>query len=550
MFLLTRDHDVCLRALSKMRGALNGVACGPIAMLRIGGYWLGWFRARPSDNLHVYEDGLIVGTLSPGEAGSSSPVAHAGHAPDTVHPLVTAASLASRDGRVRIRPFNTTNVFHDGNTASDMQLLIADAKSYRPSAEGVALLGSVGYLPGDLTLFAEVSRISLFHALELDTGRQERTTRFASEPSDDAAMIDRLVSIVPSQLPAYLGLSGGCDSRFVLGILRRSGVRPQLIRLSDDEDAVVERLAEELALPLTVVTEPAADPDPDTYTLMTDAQICHRGGHYSRLRDHLPAGAAFYCGLYADSILKNAFRAAWKVPRRRRDMLERLIEHGLLARMRPREAGLVASASKERLLRFLRERLEVSAADGPFETSKELAAWFHFSFRLTRWTPAHLADLSFFTEIVLPLSDVRALELAIRSSAWSNFHNDRVRGLNQRLLPEVTTGYITGQRARVSPWHRRAAEKLAYEYGSRAIAYWRGRVEVRSAGSTAARAHDAGPESPGFRSYFDRPLSEALAGADWSGWVKRAAVTLNAALAYLEAPAGPLPLAVPDEVRS
>src|SRR5262249_36279225 len=249
-----------------------------------------------------------------------------------------------------------------------------------------------------------------------------------------------------------------------------------------------------------------------------------RGGHYGRLRGSVPSGAAFYCGLFADSLVKNAFRAAWKVPRRRRDMLARLIEHALLARMRPREEGLVAAADKETLLRFLRERLDVPREDGPFENGKELASWFYFAHRGTRWTPAHVADFSYFAEIVIPLSDVRALELAIKSSAWSNFNNSRVRALNRRLLPQAATGYDTGQRAEVSRGLRGAVEKIAYEYGSRALAYLRGKVAVRAAASAPGRARTPVRESAGFREYFDRPLSDAVVAADWSARVKRAAV--------------------------
>ena len=123
-------------------------------------------------------------------------------------------------------------------------------------------------------------------------------------------MVERLTSIVPDEGPSVLALSGGCDSRFVLGILRKAGRRPSLVRLSDDEDAIPMRIAQELGLPITVVREPAPDPDPELYTLVTDAQIYHRGGHYGRLRGTLPAGTAYYTGLFADSLVKNAFRAA------------------------------------------------------------------------------------------------------------------------------------------------------------------------------------------------------------------------------------------------
>ena len=217
-----------------------------------------------------------------------------------------------------------------------MQLLIAKANGYRPSPEGVAILATVGYFPGELTLFSEISRIPLFHALDLELGCLVRIGRFESQPPDDRAMVDRLASIIPHEGPSVLALSGGCDSRFVLGILRKASQRPTLVRLSDDEDAIPMRIAEELGLPITVVREPAPDPDPELYAVMTDAQIYHRGGHYGRLRRALPAGTAYYTGLFADSLVKNAFRAAWKVPRFRRDMTTRLVEHALLARMRPK----------------------------------------------------------------------------------------------------------------------------------------------------------------------------------------------------------------------
>jgi hypothetical protein len=543
MFLLARDPSVVHRALSKYRAALEGLPCGPIATFAVGRSSLGWFAARPADNLHVYRDGFIVGKLSPGEARSLQPILHGdAAAPREVHPLVSATLLEVRDGDVRARPFHITNVFRDDESVSDMQLLIADAKAYRPWAEGVALLGTAGYLPGNMTLFAEVAKIPLFHAFDRKNGRDERVDRFTSRKPDDSAMVERLASIVPTHGPAYLGFSGGCDSRFVLGLLLQAGVRPQLLHLTDFEDPIVRRVAAETDVPITIVTQPAADPDPARYTLMTDAQIYFRGGHYGRLRHHLTPGSLYYTGLFADSLIKNAFRAAWKVPRRRRDMLERLIEHALLPRMKSREPGLSRASGKSALRGFLRERLALGPDDGPFERAKELAAWFYFSHRGVRWTPATLADLSFHAEPVLPLADMRALELGIRSSAWSNFHNDRVRALTHRLVPQVRSEYSNGQRAEVSPAPRRAVEKLGYEYGARAIVYLKGKLEKRGPGAASGQGGPgpaAGEESPGFRKYFDRALPDLLSSGDCSYWVKRAAITVNSALGYLEDSARP-----------
>jgi hypothetical protein len=536
MFLLTPERSRCERALSKLHSALDDLARGPVTTIPVGESWFGWFGGRQSDNLHVFSNALVVGKLTPGEPVAAQPISHRGEAPPDVHPLVPATRIEAirESGGVRVRPYNTTNIFYDSDSASDMQLLIADAKGYRPSPEGVAMLGTVGYFPADLTLFSEIERIPLFHALDLGFRRLERVGRFESGAADDAAFVDRLVSIIPADRRSVLAVSGGCDSRFILAVLKKAGVRPELIRLSDAEDSLVERLAAELGLPLTVVREPAEDPPPLRYTLMTDAQIYFRGGHYARLRKAIPAGALYYTGLYANSVLKNALRASWKVPRLRRDMTTRLIEHGLLARMRPTEPGLVAAAEKELLLRFLREHLAATPPSGTLSSSKEFAAWFYYVHKATRWIPAHLGDLSFFGEPVHPLSDLRALELAIRTSAWANFGNDRVRCLNDRLLPSVAVEYSGGQRRLPRRGPRRGFDKLAYEYGSRALVYLRDSAAERSGESHHLTPDVAAQEeSAGFRTYFDRGFAELATGRRASTYLRRAAVTVNSALLYL-----------------
>ena len=536
MFLLTPDRARCERSLSKLRSALGELARGPVTTMPAGESWLGWFPARRSDNLHVFSDAIVVGKLTPGEPESREPIPHREKAPASVHPLAPAARVEASGGRVRVTPYHATNVFADRDSASDMQLLIADAKGYRPSAEGVALLGAAGYFPADLTLFSEISRIPLFHSLELGTGARVRVGRFESRRADDEAFIDRLVSIVPtaSGHPAALAISGGCDSRFILGVLLKAGVRPALVRLSDAEDAAAAELAAEMKLPLTVVRDPAEDPPPLRYTLMTDAQIYFRGGHYGRIREGVAPGSLYYTGLYANATLKNALRAAWKVPRASRDMTARLIEHGLLGRMRSSEPGLRTANGKDAMRRFLREHLEAAPAHGPFTSSKELAGWFYHLHKATRWVPAHIGDLSFYVEPVNLLADLGALQLANRSSAWTNFGNDRVRRLTERLLPGLSTAYGTGQPRLPRRGPRGAFDKLVYEYGSRALVYLRDRQVPSSAPSLhVTPAVASQEESRGFREYFDRPFGDLARGTTASTSVRRAAVTVNSALLYL-----------------
>ena len=536
MFLLTRDRATCQRAILKLRSALGEeMGCGPAAMCPVGESWMGWFRARLSDNLHVFSDAFIVGKLVPGEPATGDPLIHASEAPASVHPLSRATRVTSSGRAIRVQPCNATNVFYDRDSVSDMQLLIADAKGYRPTPEGAALLAAVGYCPGNLSLFSQISRIPLFHALDIESGRLVRVGRFESKPADGEALISRLVSLIPVGVPSMLAISGGCDSRFVLGILMRAGVRPALVRLSNEEDPTVRRLAEELDLSLDVIRAFAPHPTPERYVVMTDAQIYYRGGQYGRIRRQIPRQGIYYTGLYANSVLKNALRAAWKVPRVQRDMTARLVEHGLLGRMRPTEHGLRVGSAKATLVRTLRDRIAIDPADGPFEDAKELASWFAYVQRATRWIPAHLGDLSFFAEPVAPLSDLGALEVSIRSSSWSNFGNDRVRLLTERLLPLLSVGYSSGQPRLPRRGLRGIVDKLMYEYGSRAIIYLQGREPNRSGRSPhVPQAVAAQEESAQFREYFDRPLSEIAAGGECSRSVSRAAVTMNSTLLYLE----------------
>src|SRR5690606_29884682 len=129
----------------------------------------------------------------------------------------------------------STLTYFASDTVSDAQLLLAAHDELRPSPSGVALLASLGHFPGDLTLFDEVRRIPLLERWNV-AGRFGVRTRTLSLPRpDDDAMIERLVSLVPTEVPHALGLSGGYDSRFMLGILRRAGADVRLVRFTDKE---------------------------------------------------------------------------------------------------------------------------------------------------------------------------------------------------------------------------------------------------------------------------------------------------------------------------
>ena len=537
MFLMASDADACRRTLERLRSSLAPIGPGPTIVERAGPHALGWFRCRMSDNLHAFRDGFIVGKLVPGEAASDAPIRHVESMPSDGHPLARSVAIHVGSGRARLVPRHCAGAFFDGDAVSDSQLLLADLNGRSPAAESVAVLASVGYFPGDLTLFREIRRVPFLHGLTPG----ERPSRESMVPArgwDDAEMIARLLEVIPRGPCADLAISGGCDSRFVLGLLLRAGVATELIRLSDAEDDVARRLAAELSLPISIVGPEGSNLPGALYALVTDGQIYSGGGHYSRLRGRVREGSLVYLGLFADSILKNAFRAAWKNPLARGDFEERLIRESLLSRMREREAGLRELSRRDALVSILRSELAGTWEHGELSGPKQRANWFYYVHRGLRWTAAHTADLDVFAEVVIPLSDLGATASGLRSTAWSNFANARVRTLNRKLLPSVATGYASGQTARVSRGPAAALGKLYYEFGSRGLARLRqGRALRRPAGPVEPQSGLSAPEeAPRFSRYFDRSLAALLSDRSCSSPVRRAAITVNEVLRYLEGP--------------
>jgi hypothetical protein len=64
MFLISDNRENCLKSLEKLRRSLAGINCGPVQSVQAGNYWIGWFKCKPSDNFHVFEDGYIVGKIN------------------------------------------------------------------------------------------------------------------------------------------------------------------------------------------------------------------------------------------------------------------------------------------------------------------------------------------------------------------------------------------------------------------------------------------------------------------------------------------------------
>ena len=167
MFLLSDRRQGVHRALQRLRSEIAAhVESGPIHLEDIAGRTLGWFACRPTDNVHRFRDGRLIGALSYAEAIQTDAHVHAGDMPETVDPVWGGVKIFDTG---RLQPIGTPNVYYSSKSVSDMQLLIADLEGHQPGQIGFALLSQVGYFPGNLTLFDQIRRIPFRATLDLGT---------------------------------------------------------------------------------------------------------------------------------------------------------------------------------------------------------------------------------------------------------------------------------------------------------------------------------------------------------------------------------------------
>ncbi len=365
MFLLTTDREAAQRALQRMRVALSERSKGAIALIPVGRFWLGWFASRPGDNLHIYEDAYVVGKVSLPEKPDPEPIRHPGMRPKSLHPL-SAAVVIHRTGDIWVEPNTTTNVFYDGDSASDMQLLLAALKNRSPSPEGVAILASVGYFPGELTLIPRgFSNRSFSPILRWKRVATRSVAGFQGAQPDDAAMIERLTSIVPTS-HRYLSRNlrrsrqSLCPRDFAAS--RASTVR--LVRLADNEDDIALAIARDLRLSIEIVKNPAPRSEPvrvhnndrcadlpPGWSLRTVKEDSHSWLSVSSRGSSLTPSS------------RTRFETAWKIPRFGRSLQRLLIEHALISRMRSEEPGLRSMRRRKEMGDHLYSRLQASEPD-------------------------------------------------------------------------------------------------------------------------------------------------------------------------------------------
>lgn len=447
MFLICKDGKKGLLAMNKLRSNLiQSVGCGPMVKEKIRDHYLFWFSCKPSDNLHAFSDGYLVGKISFEENNSDSIIEHIENMPFEIHPLLNCIKIKKLVSAITVESCNISNVYYSGDTVSDMQLLIADYKGLKPSLWGLSILGTVGYFPGNLTFFDQVKRIDFGCLYNVIKRQVQPITEFSLRYYEygEKEIIQRLVGIVPLNVVTYLGLTSGFDSRFILGIMMKAGLTPTLIYMKGNEieEQIVSEIANSTDLNLLVCTGPALPAA--TYSIMTDGQIYFRGGNFSRIRQHIASRSVFHTGLFADAIIKNAYPSRMLRPRIRDSLFEDLVD-GILHRTTPTMiTGLKRYNSKADIKVYLLDELAYQKDYINFKNNRDRANWFYYINRGVRWTPAVTADLSYFTYPVFVLSDLRAFQIGISSGTWDNINHDRTRRINQQLLPVVKSNYPNG----------------------------------------------------------------------------------------------------------
>lgn len=534
MFIINRNSESSERAVTEFLASIDSPwnRQGDFVNLRIlDDYNLVWVKVRPLDNLHIFVDGFVVGKLNFLENDSLSPIRHNTSVHnESLHPLLHSTVVSESNGQLFIRPNEHVNIYYSDTCISDFQLLIAKAEELKPDPGASVLLGTIGYFPGNVTLFKEIQKIPYLETLRFPALVSQRHAHFRARPSDDHKMVGRFLDIIPRDSKPAIALSGGLDSRFVLGLLLRKNLAPKAYTLAGAETAIVEKICSRARLHLTV-----ADHKPINelaYTLMSDARIYYRGGNFSQMINAVN-NEVLHNGLWSDPAIENAFKTAWKRPGSRKNIYADLIWYALLSTTPQVVKGYLHSPRKVVLFETLQAQLASGKDYFDFRSRKQWAAWFYHIHRGLNWTNAAMADTSFLTYPVYVLGERTGMEYGLTSSAYLNFYKERLRRINRELLPQFDIDYSGGRSWKSLPPLICDIHKLYYEYPKRFLSR-RKAIKGAIAGPGQSLFHGISMKmAEGFENIFSAPYKELLYDQSVSHKVKRAAVTINNTLKYL-----------------
>lgn len=356
-------------------------------------------------------------------------------------------TLIDLDEVTRVRPVGVKNVFFvdGGSDVSDSALLLAALENGKPSPHRVALLAAFSGMVGRFTLFPGVKRIPVLHETVVRSERLSLERLTAPDVvHSEASLLARLVDIIPPDPKAGLALSGGYDSRLVLGLLLRASRDVNAVHQRNNaaEVALVEGLAKATSTKLSVVDNTSRTIVRDLpYAIATDCQVRERAGSLSSLAPAMPRGVVVHTGQFADATSKNAWPQAHIGRLRRVDMAVATTDEAILKHPEVvSDFGCFHAALREEII----EELRGQYCPVELATPKAQVGWFYYVNRGVRWSEGLHADLALFNEVVSPLSDLPSLLWGIRTSAWDNAGYERARRLNMLLGVDGGLSYSSG----------------------------------------------------------------------------------------------------------
>ncbi len=535
MFILTKNKDaLAVLKAYKQEFENSTFDFGDIFTFRLNNYFLFWFSARPQDQLFVYQNGFIIGKKDFETNYSDIPVEIHEKLPENTSSLLQSTTIEVFKDQVNIIPNEITSIYYDEDNVSDFTLLLAKLLKRLPDDKLIQIFSGIGYMPGNLTIFKNILKIPYLRGLKLNSGKLFVTDKFIYKKGDDDKMVSRLIDIVPKTSKQQLAMSGGLDSRFVLGVLLKAKIRPKLVTLLDKESTIVEKVSHSLNLLLE--KKNGEKEGAYQYTLMTDARIYYKGGNYSKMFENVKHNHFLHTGLSILPMNENSFATAWKKPGSIKNIYNDLIRYALLPRV-PSEGFSVfeKNLSKQEMQNYLEAELVFGKEYLDFKTRKQWALWFYHLNRGLTWTIAHLQDASFYIYPIFLLGDKKAAEYGIASSAYSNFNKERLRKINQKLFPDLPIDYSDYRTFESKPFLLNHWSRIYNEFFKKMVNRF---VQLNSDKKTDAKTdYFKGlslEQSKNIRKYYKKDLRVLLKDKTHALRVRRTAVTINNALLFLE----------------
>lgn len=527
MFLISRDSR-SFKVFEFFLGELDVQANDIFRYELRNGYELIWTSIKTIDNLTVFKDGFVVGKTDFHQQYSLNPFEQKDEfVPHELHPLLLSSMIRTTENGLEVQPGEQMSIYYSTDNVSDFSILISLLENKVPSLEAVGMLSATGYFLGNVTLFPGIQKISYLSRLVLPENKEFQHSSFSPKKNDDDLMVKRFLEVIPEKIDTAISLSGGMDSRFVLGLLFKKGYKPNVYSRVCDEEDIIKEICDKTGLSVKFTNFP--EMNDYTYTVRTDARIYHRGGNYYRMINDVKTDEFIFNGLSAEPALKHVDKSVWKNPFvLKKNVVNRIINLGYLGDVKEKIDGLLIEKKQLRL--FYQECINPINQRLNVEKKHEITRFFdHFNCSMNL-THAHTADLAYFRYPIFLLAEKGAVEWGLRSPLYLGLNDDRLRRLNLKLTPQFPIDYSSGRLFKERPFIINDIYKLYIEYVQRFIVFIR---YVRNRRKGTAKKY-LKPEAklsfitnPGFLNYFDRDLANLQASSDVTGNVKRAAITVN-----------------------